>query len=104
MPNRDERVLCLAPIGRDGALTAELLERAGFACVVCATLEELCAELAAGAGGVLIAEEVCFPAAVARLRVQLDEQPAWSDIPIIVFTSAEGPPSRRQLVESLGNV
>src|SRR5688500_12406502 len=104
MAELDDRVLCLAPIGRDGSLTAELLGHAGIDCFVCATLEELCTELAAGAAGILIAEEVCFPAAVERLRVQLAEQSAWSDVPIIVFTSAEGPPSTRKLIEGLGNV
>jgi signal transduction histidine kinase len=104
MADADERVLCLTPIGRDAALTAELLAEAGIACFACATLEELCREYAIGAAGILLAEEVCFPRAIERLRVMLAEQPPWSDIPIVVFTAKEGPPITRQLIEKLGNV
>ena len=38
----DLRVLILAPIGRDGALTSQLLANAGMPCHVCANARELC--------------------------------------------------------------
>ena len=51
------RVLVLAPSGRDAALVCQLLGRAGIAGVPCATMPEVCTEIARGAGAVVIAEE-----------------------------------------------
>ena len=48
----EQRLLILAPIGRDARAAAQLLEAAGVACVICRDLEELCCKLIEGAGGI----------------------------------------------------
>ena len=43
----EQRLLILAPIGRDATAAAQLLEAAGIACVTCRNLEDLCRKLGA---------------------------------------------------------
>src|SRR5690349_2510641 len=82
-----ERVLVLAPIGRDGPLAAAALHDGGFACHVCRDVDELCAEIERGAGAAMITEEVLTLHAADCLRGVLERQAQWSDFPLIVFTS-----------------
>src|SRR5689334_2005848 len=82
-----ERVLILAPIGRDGPLAAAALHDGGFGCHVCHDIEELCAEIEHGAGAAMLTEEALNRHAVGCLREVLTRQSRWSDFPLIVFTS-----------------
>ena len=99
-------VALYAPIGRDAALAAQMLSRAEIEPLPCATFEQLADEIAAGIGAVLITEEELTAARVARLGELLRAQPAWSDLPIVVFSSLPGE-LRLQVLErlqSVGNV
>ena len=51
------RVLVLAPTGRDAALSLELLAGVGIEGGACSSADELAAEVARGAGALLLAEE-----------------------------------------------
>jgi signal transduction histidine kinase/ActR/RegA family two-component response regulator len=104
-PDRDtlgERVLILAPIGRDATLAAAALRDGSFACHVCRDIEELCAEIERGAGAVMITEEALSSHAVSCLRDVFGRQPAWSDFPLIVFTSQPYADFRAQSNEAFG--
>ena len=95
-----------APIGRDAALAAQLLSRAGIEPLPCPTFEQLAAEITAGIGAVLITEEELTAARIAKLGELVGVQPAWSDLPIVVFSSQPGE-LRLQVLERLqavGNV
>ena len=82
-----ERILLLLPTGRDGEITTELLRRDGITAHVCADARELEAQLALGAGAVLVAEEtLALEGAHAVLLRALDTQPRWSDLPVLVLT------------------
>jgi signal transduction histidine kinase/ActR/RegA family two-component response regulator len=81
----DLRVLILAPIGRDGALTSQLLSQAGVPCHVCGSARELCAEIRVGAGAVLLTEEALADPHIEVLSATLHTQPAWSDISLLLF-------------------
>jgi signal transduction histidine kinase/CheY-like chemotaxis protein len=83
----DERVLVLAPSAHDGPVTAGILARAGFACVVVRDAAELCRAIEAGAGAVLVAEEALAPAAARQLADVLRRQEPWSDLPILLFSA-----------------
>nr|MBA3477975.1 hybrid sensor histidine kinase/response regulator [Lautropia sp.] len=50
----EARLLILAPIGKDGSLTAAKLATANLPCFVCPDLATLAAEVAKGAAGVLV--------------------------------------------------
>ena len=81
-----QRVLLLLPTTRDAALTHELLGRSAIDSHVCASASELQAELARGVGVMLIGEE-CLPGGGAQVLAQhLEEQPRWSDLPVLVLT------------------
>ncbi len=85
--NRDERILILAPIGRDAAMTARHLQDAGLRAEACGDIEELCKEARAGAGMIFLTGEALTFEAMECLLESLAGQPAWSDIPLVVLTS-----------------
>src|SRR5215213_3183167 len=80
----EERVLILAPIGKDAPLAAEVLTRHGFLPQVCGDVAALWDEYSRGAGVLFITEEALLKSGIERLAAKLDEQPAWSDIPVLV--------------------
>jgi len=103
-----ERILVLAPIGRDGPAAAALLRESGLAAEACASLTELRHGLELGSGSALIAEEAFYQD---RLDVLVDwvaAHPAWSDYPFIVLTSGRDTSPvharRVRLLEALRNV
>ncbi|PHH39066.1 ATP-binding protein [Pseudomonas putida] len=101
-----ERALILAPMGRDSQVALMILNEAGYAGVITPDLGALCAELEPGAGLLLIATEALRGPELETLLHFLEQQPAWSDLPIVLLTHHGGPeqgPSSR-LSELLGNV
>jgi signal transduction histidine kinase/CheY-like chemotaxis protein len=81
----DLRVLVCAPIGRDSALTTELLSRADIPCLPCRSIADVCDRLASGAGAVLLTEEALVDPAIDTLAAILEAQPPWSDISVLLF-------------------
>ena len=81
----DLRVLIFAPIGRDGVLTVELLQRARLPCHLCHSVLEVCEAMQAGAGAILMTEEGLSDAHIGVLAATLEDQPAWSDISVLLF-------------------
>jgi signal transduction histidine kinase/ActR/RegA family two-component response regulator len=105
---RDQRILILAPTGRDAALTARFLDEGGLPWEICAEIEELCQKMLDGAGLVFLAGEVLSEHAVLCLVEALGQQPTWSDIPVVLLTSGGGDaPANAEAIASLseaGNV
>mgnify|MGYP002146325814 CR=1 FL=1 len=103
-----ERILVLAPTGRDAALSCEVLARAGLSAVACPDVTRLCAAIREGVGAVMLAHEVLVAAAMQQLTEVLREQEPWSDLPLLIFTGAVASPSARPLDTTrllpLGNV
>lgn len=105
---RGEIVLVLTPIGRDASLICSLLDRAGLAGIVASDVEGLVRELREGAGAAVMTEESLRPATVAMLIEWLQQQPPWSDFPIVVLTSGgestRGSLRRFEMSKQLGNI
>ncbi|MGN6454307.1 MAG: hypothetical protein ACTHL7_14735, partial [Steroidobacteraceae bacterium] len=80
-------MLIIAPLGRDAVAIATVLEGGGYASKVCAGPEHAAAQLAAGAGALLLTEESLDRDRVPQLLLQLRAQPAWSELPVIILTS-----------------
>jgi PAS domain S-box-containing protein len=102
----ERRLLILAPTGRDAQLSRTMLAEHGVRCAICADLPSLVAEMALGAGAVLISEESLQTVEqLYLLGERLARQPPWSDIPVL-FLAHHGADSAsvRQTVRSLGNV
>ncbi|SCW32453.1 MULTISPECIES: response regulator [unclassified Pseudomonas] len=101
-----ERALILAPLGRDSQIALMILNEAGFAGLICHHLGHLCEELESGAGLLVISSEALVGPDLETLFQQIEQQPAWSDLPIVLLTHHGGPeqnPAAR-IGARLGNV
>ena len=83
------RVLVFAPVGRDAVLTRDLLARASIAGEVCPTMTGLAEQLEHGAGAVVLTEEALDDPLLSRLSAALAQQPAWSEVPILLFAGGD---------------
>jgi two-component sensor histidine kinase len=106
--SKSERVLILAPHGRDGEVASQLLQEAGWATLVCRDLANLCLELDKGAAVAVIVEEVVATEDLGCLAKWIGMQPPWSDFPMIVLTGHGDESGRNALAnrlqDLLGNV
>ena len=101
----EERVLLLAPTARDASTTQSVLGHVGVHSAACATIPALCAELARGAGAIILTEHASTAPDVGMLVEHLRRQPPWSDLPVLVLAAggAESGAGRRAM-ELFGNV
>jgi PAS domain S-box-containing protein len=103
-----ERAVILAPTGRDASVAAALIKEAGFYANVCGDLAALLHEIEGGAGLAVIADEAIKTADLRGLVRWLNDQPSWSDFPIVLLTHQGGGPERNpdavRLGQALGNV
>jgi signal transduction histidine kinase len=83
---QEQRVVVLAPYGRDGRITCEVLDDAGIGSVRCEHMEQLCEELQQGAGVLIITAEALHPANMPTFVSALSKQPPWSDVPVVLAT------------------
>jgi signal transduction histidine kinase/ActR/RegA family two-component response regulator len=87
--NLDERILIFAPVGKDAPLTLDVLRRTDLKGCVCGTAHELCLQLHRGAAVIMLTEEALEDDGIDELMECLRSQPAWSDIPVLLFADAE---------------
>jgi len=107
IPHLSERILILAPRGRDAQIAGAILSEAGLRSFSCASLGALVEGMAAGAGTALVTEESLLEADLQSLSAWLGAQPQWSDFPFILVTSRGGierNPAAGRLLAVLGNV
>jgi signal transduction histidine kinase len=101
----EQRVLLLAPTGRDAQLSQSILAEAGLSCAICASIASICEELERGAGSVVLTEEVLTVESLRRLQATLARQPTWSDLPIVVLTHrGTNSAISAYALETLGNI
>jgi signal transduction histidine kinase len=55
-------------------------------CHQASSVEELCLEIERGAGAAILSEEALAGGAIAKLRAVFEQQPPWSDFPLILLT------------------
>jgi signal transduction histidine kinase/ActR/RegA family two-component response regulator len=79
-----DRVLVLMPTARDSDRTALLLGESGVQSTRCADLSDLCREMRAGAGAVLLTDETLSLDTSGQLAEAMREQPTWSALPVLV--------------------
>jgi signal transduction histidine kinase/DNA-binding response OmpR family regulator len=103
-----ERAVILAPTGRDASVAAALIREAGFFANICGDIAGVLHEIEAGAGLAVIADEAIKTADLRGLTRWLNDQPSWSDFPIVLLTRQGGGPERNpdamRLGQVLGNV
>ncbi|MDB5396423.1 MAG: sensor hybrid histidine kinase [Rhodospirillales bacterium] len=83
----DERILLLAPRGRDSEVICALLEGVGSGCVQSQDLASVVENLEHGAATAIITEEALAASDQGPLTNWLERQPPWSDFPFIVLVT-----------------
>jgi signal transduction histidine kinase len=108
LENPELRVLVIATTGRDGTLVCNVLNRVGIACSKCDSWQDLFDEIDLGAGVVIAAEEALTTEALQRMSKIIQQQPPWSDFPLLLLTRAGAVSAStqrwREVREPLGNV
>ena len=103
-----ERVLILAPNGRDAIVARDMLGEAGMNGQIVIDVPEFVAALEAGAGCGVVTEEALSETDLNPLGEWLAGQPEWSDFPFILLTRRGGGlernPAANRYLEILGNV
>jgi PAS domain S-box-containing protein len=104
----ERRIALLAPTARDGPITARVLEKAGFDCVLARDGSDLARLLEEGAAAALVAYEALAAGAAQPLTRFLQGQEPWSDLPILILTTAatrrEGRLATAESLAPFGNV
>ncbi len=105
---RSERVLVLAPAGRDAEIAATLLKEAGVRAEPSSDLPDLRRKIDEGAAVAVVVEEALVGAGLADLSQWVGAQPPWSDFPFVILStrggSIERNPGAARVIETLGNV
>ncbi len=108
VPSNDVRTIILAPTGKDKYLIASLLGRCGKPCHVSDSVSQLRSEIESGAGAAIISEEALNGDGIAVLLQIVEQQPPWSDFPLILLTVGGQVTAQserlRELRRPLGNV
>ncbi|MEX2381596.1 MAG: PAS domain-containing sensor histidine kinase [Opitutales bacterium] len=87
MSHFDDRVLVLAPTGRDAELSCAFLGEAGVKALACRDMDELTRKMGEGCAAVILAEEALDRESVLDLIEHVSRQPSWSEIPLCAVTS-----------------
>jgi signal transduction histidine kinase/CheY-like chemotaxis protein len=86
MAAADLAILILAPSGKDTELACRILEGKGMKAIPCRSFLELTDRVADGCGPVVVAEEALDAGRANLLLHLLNEQPTWSDLPLVLFS------------------
>src|ERR1700755_3722151 len=75
------------PTGRDALLVCDMLQKLAINAYLCTSLEDFKLNLQLGTGAVLIAEEALRNGTELYLAEMNEQEPVWSDVPIVLFAS-----------------
>jgi signal transduction histidine kinase/CheY-like chemotaxis protein len=103
----ENRVLILAPRGRDAGVIEQLLTKSGTQACICPDVATWVEELRSGAAATIVTEEALVEADTATLDDWVDQQPPWSDFPFVMLATRQAgrrPARAAALIERLGNV
>lgn len=103
-PADEQRIIVVAPTGRDADLIYGLLVDAGLSALVCPTVIAALGDAETAAGALVVADEALDLDAVRRFAQFRAEQPPWSDLPIIVLTRKGILHARHEFVSDIGQV
>ncbi|MFZ2491071.1 MAG: hybrid sensor histidine kinase/response regulator [Thermoanaerobaculia bacterium] len=99
--DRPDRILVVAPIGRDADLMCTHLRGAGLSCDVTKDVHDLCAALEEGVGAIMVTEEALTQGAADELTRSLAQQPPWSETPVIILTGSLSFPTKTHSFDAL---
>lgn len=96
-----QRVLVLAPFGRDAELLAGALTASGVTVLVVSSIDHFVESFRSGCGAVLLTEEALYSDRLHRIQAVVAEQPTWSETPFTVLTSRGQADERVRLTAQL---
>jgi signal transduction histidine kinase/CheY-like chemotaxis protein len=100
-----ERVVVVAPTQRDGEFTFKILGRAGIESCVEPDLQAVSAMVTQGIGVLILTDFALASADMPGLVRSLEEQPAWSNLPVLALCRAGSQSAAvARLLHALGNV
>ena len=103
-PADETRVLLVPLTTRDAEAMRLVLAAAGLGCAICPDMGTLCEELQRPPGVVVVSEEA-LSADPDRLVGHLQNQPVWSDLPVVVLSrSGVETPAVRAVMARLGEI
>jgi len=100
----EQRLLVLAPVGRDAQLVEGIMRDQDIPCLACPNVEDLMVEVERGVAALLVAEEALADED-GRFSLIISRQPPWSDLPVLLLTrpGADSAAADRAVC-TLGNV
>jgi PAS domain S-box-containing protein len=85
----ERKVLILPPTRRDGDVTCALLRDVGLDCDVVANAKILASQIGTSVGAVVLTDAVIADPGLHCVLDAIDQQPQWSDVPVILLSKAE---------------
>ncbi len=82
-------VLVVAPTGSDGPNIGQVLRKARVKAEICRTLDEAAEKFSTGIGALVVTEEALVRNQGRQLARELEAQPTWSDVPVVLVASGE---------------
>ncbi len=89
---KSPRFLVVAPVGRDGELIRSLLKASGYAAECAPTLRAVERVESAELLGLILTDEALAQDGFEALRIVVEAQPVWSDLPLMLLTSGANVP------------
>ena len=83
-----DTILIVAPVGADARNISEVLRKAQHTPRICRTASEMAEGMNEGCGAIIITEDALTPELMATLTEVFQRQPPWSDVPLILISSA----------------
>ena len=100
---RNNTILVVAPFGRDADLICRQMRSSGIHCEQSDSIDDVCDRVAdESVAAVVMTEEALQPETTARLARVLADQPAWSEIPLLILTGAPTLEYRTHSFDALG--
>lgn len=100
---RNDSILVVAPIGRDAELICSQMRANGVSCERADSVEAVCDRIQKDeVAAIVMTEEALNPDAMALLAKTLADQPAWSEIPLLILTGVPSLEHRPHSFAALG--
>ena len=98
-------ILILAPTLKDASITQKILNDQSIESLICEDIAEVCREIMRGADAAIVTEESILRDKNRMLEETLNQQPAWSDFPLVILTTHQGQRLHsHNPFEALGNI
>jgi signal transduction histidine kinase/ActR/RegA family two-component response regulator len=100
---RNDSILVVAPFGRDAELICNQMRSNGLHCEITESIDEVCGRVAdESVAAIVMTEEALQQESTSRLARALADQPAWSEIPLLILTGAPSLEPRTHSFDALG--